>query len=314
MSKPGNGTRLGSLFGRQPIYIPGHGNPGDLSIGATPDGPFGEKLMTPNDGTPWHDGVAARSLLSFSWRRPVRRAAFVRVPLLLVVSEADGIAPPRSKSPARHRGPNCSAAPAATTTSTKAEQASPTCCERRATSSIATPRPQPKSCPERPPRIPKSPSLAPPCSSCCAICRDSEKNSRGSGVLPSGGRSGLSDQAADLRHRRVQCGQSDAHARHAFPRCERSLRDGGKKHDCYQAPAQAEGREAERRRIEEGPNAQPANPTVARSWTIRVKRLSLAENAGIRRFQTPFTREGRMFNPCPAHQIASIHEFPIIQG
>jgi pimeloyl-ACP methyl ester carboxylesterase len=85
--------RLGSLFGRQPIYIPGHGKPGEFSIGATPDGPFGEKLMTPKDGTPWHDRVAARSLLSFSWRRPVRRAASVRVPFLLVVPEADAIAP-----------------------------------------------------------------------------------------------------------------------------------------------------------------------------------------------------------------------------
>jgi pimeloyl-ACP methyl ester carboxylesterase len=102
MSKPKNGARLfglamldrvGSLFGRQPIYIPGHGRPGDLSIGATPDGPFGEKLMTPQDGTPWHDRVAARSLLSFSWRRPVRRAASVRVFCLLVVPEADSIAP-----------------------------------------------------------------------------------------------------------------------------------------------------------------------------------------------------------------------------
>ena len=102
MSKPKNGTqlfglalldRVGSLFGRQPIYISGHGRPGDLSIGATPDGPFGEKLMTPKDGTPWHDRVAARSLLSFSWRRPVRRAASVRVSFLLVVPEADSIAP-----------------------------------------------------------------------------------------------------------------------------------------------------------------------------------------------------------------------------
>jgi hypothetical protein len=64
-----------------------------LSIGATPDGPFGEKLRTPKDGTPWHDRVAARSLLSFSWRRPVRRAASVRVPFLLVVPDADSIAP-----------------------------------------------------------------------------------------------------------------------------------------------------------------------------------------------------------------------------
>ncbi|MGP0015779.1 alpha/beta hydrolase [Pseudomonas sp.] len=102
MAPPKNGIRLfglalldllGSLFGRQPIYIPGHGKPGELSIGATPDGLFGERLMTPMDGTQWHNRVAARSLLSFSWRRPVRRAAFVRVPLLLVVPEADSIAP-----------------------------------------------------------------------------------------------------------------------------------------------------------------------------------------------------------------------------
>lgn len=100
--QPKNGIRLfglalldqlGSLVGRQPIYIPGHGRPGELSIGATPDGPFGEKLMTPKDGTRWHDRVAARSLLSFSWRRPVRRAASVRIPLLLVVPVADTIAP-----------------------------------------------------------------------------------------------------------------------------------------------------------------------------------------------------------------------------
>src|SRR5258705_5671473 len=102
MSKPKNGARLfglalldrvGSLFGRQPIYIPGHGRSSDLSIGATTDGPLGEKLMTAKDGTPWHDRVAARSLLSFSWRRPVRRAASVRVPFLLVVPAADTIAP-----------------------------------------------------------------------------------------------------------------------------------------------------------------------------------------------------------------------------
>ena len=49
--------------------------------------------MTPKDGTPWHNRVAARSLLSFSWRRPVRRAASVRVPFLLVVPESDSIAP-----------------------------------------------------------------------------------------------------------------------------------------------------------------------------------------------------------------------------
>src|SRR6266704_1824084 len=64
---------------------------------------------------------------------------------------------PRSRSPAGHRGPNCSAAPVATTTSTKAKQASPTCCKRRSTSSTATPRPRPKGCAEAPPgQVPES--------------------------------------------------------------------------------------------------------------------------------------------------------------
>ena len=96
---------LGSLFGRRPIYIPGHGKPGDLSIGATPDGLFGQRMMTPKDGTRWNDRVAARSLLSFSWRRPVRRAASVRVPFLLVVPEADTIAPVDAALEVAHRAP-----------------------------------------------------------------------------------------------------------------------------------------------------------------------------------------------------------------
>jgi dienelactone hydrolase len=85
--------RLGSVFGRPPRYLPGAGRPGELAIGATEDALFGEKLMTPKDGTEWRNRVAARSLLSFSWRRPVRRAAAIRCPILLVVAEQDTMAP-----------------------------------------------------------------------------------------------------------------------------------------------------------------------------------------------------------------------------
>ena len=49
--------------------------------------------MTPKDGTEWRNRVAARSLLSFSWRRPARRAAAIRCPILLVVAEQDTMAP-----------------------------------------------------------------------------------------------------------------------------------------------------------------------------------------------------------------------------
>src|SRR6266853_340000 len=85
--------RLGSIFGRPPRYLPGAGRPGELAIGATADALFGERLMTPKDGTEWRNRVAARSLLSFSWRRPVRRAAAIRCPILLVVAERDTLAP-----------------------------------------------------------------------------------------------------------------------------------------------------------------------------------------------------------------------------
>jgi dienelactone hydrolase len=102
LASPGRGLRLlavalldrlGSVFGRPPRYLPGAGRPGELAIGATEDALFGEKLMTPKDGTEWRNRVAARSLLSFSWRRPVRRAAAIRCPILLVVAEQDTMAP-----------------------------------------------------------------------------------------------------------------------------------------------------------------------------------------------------------------------------
>ena len=102
MASPGRGLqllaaalrdRLGSVFGLPPLYLPGAGRPGELAIGTTEDALYGEKLMTPKDSTEWRNRVAARSLLSFSWRRPVRRAASVRCPLLLVVAEQDSMAP-----------------------------------------------------------------------------------------------------------------------------------------------------------------------------------------------------------------------------
>ena len=85
--------RIGAIFDRPPRYLPGAGAPGQLAIGATEDALFGQELMTPKDGTEWNNRVAARSLLSFSWRRPVRRAAAIRCPLLLVVAEHDTMAP-----------------------------------------------------------------------------------------------------------------------------------------------------------------------------------------------------------------------------
>lgn len=55
---------VGGPLGRPPRYAPGAGDPGDLAIGTTPDSRFGERLMTPDEGTVWRNQVAARSLLN----------------------------------------------------------------------------------------------------------------------------------------------------------------------------------------------------------------------------------------------------------
>jgi dipeptidyl aminopeptidase/acylaminoacyl peptidase len=121
--------RIGAIFGRAPRYLPGAGAPGELAVGATEDARFGEKLMTPKDGTEWNNRVAARSLLSFSWRRPVRRAATIRIPLLLVVAEHDTMAPVAPALRVVDKAPKESsiAAAAATTTSTKVAPTTTTC-------------------------------------------------------------------------------------------------------------------------------------------------------------------------------------------
>jgi hypothetical protein len=90
-----------SLLGRPPLCLPSAGAPGDLAVGSTPDALFAQDLMTPKDSTEWHNRVPARSLLSFSWRRPVRRAAAIRCPIL-PAGLTHGRIPPCS---ARHRYP-----------------------------------------------------------------------------------------------------------------------------------------------------------------------------------------------------------------
>jgi uncharacterized protein len=85
--------RAGSFFGRSPLYVPNSGGPDDLAVGATEDALFGLKLMTPREPTEWQNRVAARSLLSVAAHRPVRRAARIRIPILLVVPEQDTMAP-----------------------------------------------------------------------------------------------------------------------------------------------------------------------------------------------------------------------------
>jgi len=85
--------RLGSFVGRPVRYIPNSAGPGELAIGGTEDALYGLKLMAPREPANFHNRVAARSVLSVVAHRPVRRAAAIRVPILLVVAQDDTMAP-----------------------------------------------------------------------------------------------------------------------------------------------------------------------------------------------------------------------------
>jgi uncharacterized protein len=81
--------RLGSFVGRKPWYIPILVPAGDWGMLDTPDAVRGLKLLTPCEPVDWQNRIAIRSLLSFPMQRPVRKAADIRIPFLLIVAETD---------------------------------------------------------------------------------------------------------------------------------------------------------------------------------------------------------------------------------
>jgi dienelactone hydrolase len=85
--------RLGALIGRPPRYITAGVAPGEFGVVANAAAFAGLDIIRPKDGTEWHNRVAARSLLGVGAHRPVRKAARIRCPILLVVAEHDTIAP-----------------------------------------------------------------------------------------------------------------------------------------------------------------------------------------------------------------------------
>jgi fermentation-respiration switch protein FrsA (DUF1100 family) len=85
--------RVGSLFGRPPMYLPVSVAPGKWGTTDSPDALYGKQLMAPREPVDWHNRVAARSLLSVPAHRPVRRAGDINIPILLIVAESDTQAP-----------------------------------------------------------------------------------------------------------------------------------------------------------------------------------------------------------------------------
>ncbi len=97
--------RLRSFVSRGPVYIPITVEPGKWGMLDTPDAVYGQELLAPCEPVDWRNRVAARSLLSFPLQRPVRRAADIRSPILLVVAETDTQAPVNSALKVAQRAP-----------------------------------------------------------------------------------------------------------------------------------------------------------------------------------------------------------------
>lgn len=83
---------LGSRIGRHPHTVAITGEPGELALLTTPDAAAGLQVLNP-DGYPWMNEVAARFALHVPFYRPVRHAARIGCPLLVVVCDADAITP-----------------------------------------------------------------------------------------------------------------------------------------------------------------------------------------------------------------------------
>lgn len=97
--------QLGVLTGRPPRYLPVSVAPGTLGFIATDDALTGLERLTPRDGETWPNRITARSVLDISVHRPVRAARRARCPMLLVVAEADTMAPTRPAVRAAARAP-----------------------------------------------------------------------------------------------------------------------------------------------------------------------------------------------------------------
>jgi uncharacterized protein len=84
---------LGSLLGRSPRYLAASAGPRERAVFASEEALAGLELTRPREPTNWHNRVAARSVLGLALYRPVRKAASIRRPILLIVPEADTVAP-----------------------------------------------------------------------------------------------------------------------------------------------------------------------------------------------------------------------------
>jgi fermentation-respiration switch protein FrsA (DUF1100 family) len=97
---------IGALFGRDPLLVPLAGEPGTVAMISSPDGLNADRALNPGGKYPdWQQAVAARSALTLGSYRPGRYASMVKCPLLVLVSQKDGAAPPEAAVRAGERAP-----------------------------------------------------------------------------------------------------------------------------------------------------------------------------------------------------------------
>jgi pimeloyl-ACP methyl ester carboxylesterase len=97
---------IGGLLGRDPLLVPLAGERGTVASLTTPDSLNGSRALNPgNRYSAWQQEVSAWSALRLGFYRPARYAPQIACPLLALVTEQDGVAPPGPFIKAGDRAP-----------------------------------------------------------------------------------------------------------------------------------------------------------------------------------------------------------------
>ncbi len=98
---------IATRLGREPILIPLNAPKGQLASINTPDAQTGPDALSPNGlyDDVWPRTVAASSAMRIGLYRPGRDARRIRVPLLVLEFQDDGVTPPGAGATAAARAP-----------------------------------------------------------------------------------------------------------------------------------------------------------------------------------------------------------------